>query len=118
GPLREGARVAGPDLVGDYIKPDAADARGSPGEIFVNHLLAQSNRFKDLRSAIALGRGDAHLRHHLGHALVDGLDVVFDGMLVIHAVELALTEHVVERLESQVRVYGAGAIADKQRKVV
>ena len=49
-------------FAGDDVQPDAVDARGGAGEILLDQLLAQADGFEDLRAAVALHRGDAHLR--------------------------------------------------------
>ncbi len=117
-PLREGAVVPRLDLGGDHVQTDAGDARRRPGEILVDDLLAQADRLEDLCAAIALRRGNAHLGHDLHDALADRLDVVLDRLVVIDAGQFALTYHVVERLEGQVRIDGAGAVADEQGEVM
>ena len=50
--------------------------------------------------------------------LVDRLDVVLDRLFVIDARQIALPNHVVERLERQVRIDGAGAVADEQGEMM
>src|SRR5207248_6743657 len=67
--------VCSSDL-GDDVEADAGNARGGPGEILVDEILAQPDGLENLGAAVTLRRGDAHLRHHLEDALVDGLDVV------------------------------------------
>ena len=60
----------------DHVEADAADARGRPGEVLVDDVLAEADGFEDLRAVIALDGRDAHLRHHLDDALGRGLDEV------------------------------------------
>ena len=78
----------------------------------------QADGLEDLRAAVALQRRDAHLRHHLQHALVERLDVVLDRLVALDARQHALPDHVVDRLERDVRVDHAGAVAEQQRDVV
>ena len=78
----------------------------------------EADGLEDLRAAVALQRRDAHLGHHLEDALVERLDVVQPGLLARHALDNPLRDHVVERLEREVRVDRAGAVADEQRDVV
>ena len=59
----------------EHVQPDAFDARRGAGEVLLDQLLVEPDGFEDLRAAIALQRGDAHLREGLQQALVDGLDV-------------------------------------------
>ena len=67
-------------FAGQHVEADALDARGGAGEIFVDQLLVQADGLEDLRAAIALQGGDAHLREGLQQALVDGLDEVLLGV--------------------------------------
>ena len=80
-PLRECGAMAHQHFLRDDVEADAADARRRPGEIFVDDVLAQADGFEHLRAAIALDRGDAHLRHHLDHALDGGLDEFLQAVL-------------------------------------
>ena len=50
--------------------------------------------------------------------LLSALDVVLDRPLVRDADENPLPDHVVERLEGEVRVHRAGAVAEQQRAVM
>ena len=81
--LRERGAMTHQHFLRDHVHADAADARRRPGEVLVDDVLAQADRFEHLRAAIALDRGDAHLRHHLDDALGRGLDEVLAGGLVI-----------------------------------
>ena len=65
-------------------------------------------------------RRDAHLRHHLEHALARGLDVVLHRAVRVHvaeAVEL-LRDEVLDRFEREVGVDRARAVSHQQRHVV
>ena len=98
--------------------PDALDARRRPGEILVHHVAVEADGLKDLRAAIALDGRDAHLGHRLDHAFDGGLDVFLDGGLVVELDQQALANHVVERLERQIRIDGAATVADEQREMM
>ena len=82
--------------------------------------LTEPDRLEDLRAGVGRDRGDAHLRHHLEHALAAGLDVVLDGLVGVHRAETVqvLGDHVLDRLEREIRVDGPGAVADEQRHVM
>ena len=118
GALGIGRPVAQEHLLGDHVEPDAAHAGGRPGEVVVDHVLAEAKRLKHLSAAVALDRGDAHLGHHLHHALGGGLHEVRAGLGVVDAGEVTLTDHVVDRLEGDIRVHRAAAVADQQGEVV
>ena len=98
---------------------DALDPAGGAGEVLVDQLLAEADGFEDLGAAVALHRGDAHLRRDLDDALVGRLDVVLLRLLGREALgEQALLLHVRERLERDVGVDRPGAVADQQAEVV
>ena len=101
-----------------HVQPDALHARRSPREVRVHQRLVQAHRLKHLRAAIALQRADAHLREGLQQALVDGLDEVLLRVLGRHVVrQQPAPLQIVQRLDRQVRIDRAGAVADQQRKV-
>ena len=118
GPHRVRAPVPLEHLLGDDLDADAADARRRPGEIAIDEGAIEADRFEDLRAAIALKGRDAHLGHHLQDAFVERVNVVLDRLLVRDADEQPLLDHVVERLEREVRVDDAGAVAEQQRAVM
>ena len=100
--------------------PDAFDAAGSPGEIFVDEFAVQADGLEDLRAAIALLRGDAHLRHHLEQALADGLDVVLFQLLVACTCRRMnpSASNSSQRGKRQVGIDGAGPVAGEQGEVL
>ena len=59
-----------------HIQADAFDARRGAGEISLDQRFVQADGFEHLRAAIALQRGDAHLREDLQQSFVDGLLVI------------------------------------------
>ena len=84
----------------------------------------EADGLEDLRARVAGHRRDAHLGHHLEHALAGGLDVALHRLgrigaaEPVHARAAARRDHVLDRLEGQVGVDGAGAEADEERHVV
>ena len=52
-------------LLGDLEQADALDVARGAGEVLVDERRLQPDRLEDLRAAVRLVRGDAHLRHHL-----------------------------------------------------
>ena len=50
-------------------------------EIAGDELGGQAHCLEDLRAAVGLVGGDAHLRHHLHQALADGLDVTLVALI-------------------------------------
>ena len=74
----------------DHVQADALNARRRPGEILVHDFAVDADGLEDLRAAIALNRGDAHLGHGLHHALDRGLDEILDRGFVVGVDEHAL----------------------------
>ena len=66
----------------DHVQADAPHPRGRAGEIFFHERRMQADRFKNLRAAVALDGGDAHLGNDLDHALDGGFDEILAGVLV------------------------------------
>ncbi len=120
GPRRMGEGVAGGDLGGDLVEPDATEAAHGAGEVLVDEVLPQPDGLEHLRPRVGRHRGDAHLRHDLQHALAGGLDVAVHGVVRLQTAQAvdALVDHVLDGLEREVRVDGAGAVAEQERHVV
>ena len=70
-------------LFGDLGKRDPFDPSRSAGEVLADELRLEADSIENLRAAIRLVRGDAHLGHHLENALVDRLDIPLDDFLLV-----------------------------------
>ena len=82
-------------------------------------VVLEADRLEDLRAAVGLDRRDPHLGDRLEQALADRLDDVALGLVgVVDAGDAALGDQRVDRLEQQVRVDRARAVADQRREVV
>ena len=101
----------------DLIEPDALDPRGGAGEIFGDEFGLQANRVENLRAAIGLVGGDAHLGHHLQQALVDRLGVTLDDFLVVELLR-QLVLHRNKRLEGEIRIDRLGTVAGETGEMV
>ncbi len=77
----------------------------------------QADRIEDLRAAIGLVGGDAHLGHHLEQALVDRLDVALDDLVLVHLLR-HLVLHGEKRLEGQIGIDRLGAVTGKAREMM
>ena len=102
----------------DPFQTDAAYSRWGPGEILVDQFLVQAHRFEDLRAAVALHSGDAHLGHHFKHAFLVGFDEVILGVIGFGPVDLTGLGQAPNGGQSQVWVDRAGAISNEQREVM
>ena len=115
--VAEGVAVTARGLLRDLRHADALDGRGRAEEVAADEGRVQADRVEDLRAAVGLVGGDAHLGHHLQQALIDRLDVAVDD-LVVGEVRRELVLHVEQRLEGEVRVDRLGAVAGEAREVV
>ncbi len=80
GAVQVSQRMPGRHVVGDVVEVDAADRACQPGEVLVEHLLADADGLEQLRAGVGRQRRDAHLGHHLQDALARRLDVVGLGL--------------------------------------
>ena len=76
------------------------------------------DRLEDLCALVGLQRRDAHLGHHLEHALGDalaiGVSTTSSSLGNSCGVQQAVAARLPERLERQVRIDRIGAVADQQ----
>ncbi len=116
GPERVGVLAA--SLLGQNVQTDAFDARRRAGEIPVDERLVQADGLENLGAAIALQRGNAHLRKHLQQALVDRLEIVFQRCIQRDVAQKAVLHAAFDRLDGQIGIDGAGSIADEHGEVM
>ena len=86
-----------------------------PVKYFSTKSRRQADRVEDLGAAIGLVGGDAHLGHHLQHALADRLDVVAPHRLGRRR-DLALDAQRSQRLEGEIGVDRLGADSRRGRR--
>ena len=79
--------------------------------------MRKTNRLEYLGSAVGGDRGDAHLAHHLEHALAKTLDEVGNSLLR-RDVDVTRTRQFLHRLHGQVRVDRSCSVADQEGDVV
>ena len=96
----------------------ALDARSGAGEVALDERFLQADGLEDLRALITLQRGNAHLRKGLQEAFVDRLHIVLENFVpgVVER-ESAAAMQVLERFDGQIRIHGAGAVAQQQGEV-
>ena len=82
-------RVPAGDLVGDLVEPDAAELLEVPVKYLSTSVLVEPDRLEDLRAGVGRDRRDAHLGHHLEHALAERLDQVAHGLLGLDVADQA-----------------------------
>ena len=115
--VAEGLAMALGRLARDLAQADAFHLRVRAGEVLLHERRAQADGVEDLRAAVGLIGGDAHLGHHLQQALVDGLDVALlrflEGQLLVE-----LGEDLLQRLEGEIGVDRLRAIAGQHRELM
>jgi hypothetical protein len=116
GIVAERGLVQARGFLGDLEDADALDVARRAGEVLVDERLLQADRFEDLRAAVGLVRGDAHLGHHLVESLADRLDEALVRLLVVDAGHRF--GELRERLEREIRMDRFGAVSCEEREVV
>ena len=81
-----GKQVAVVGLRRQDLEVDAGEARRRALEAAIDDLAVHAHRLEDLRALVRLQRADAHLGHHLGHAVARRRRVVGKYALVIEVV--------------------------------
>ena len=106
-------------FLGDFVQADAFDDCRRAEEEAVDEGGRQADCVENLRAAIGLVGGDAHLGHHLQNALADGFDEPFDDLTGIDDVgKFAPGMHVGDRLEGEIGVDRFRAIAGQHAEMV
>ena len=106
-------------LLGHTLEANPADPARRPREEFIDEPLLEADRLEDLRAAVALLRGDAHLAHHLEQALGSRFDEILVELLTrMLGRDHPLRLHLVDRGEGEVGIDGAGAVAREQGEVL
>ena len=79
-------------LLTDFGEADPLDHGLGVGEILFHEGRVQPDGIEDLGAAVGLIGGDAHLRHHLENAFVQGIDVVAVDFFFAHRFGQSVTE--------------------------
>ncbi|SKZ72348.1 Uncharacterised protein [Mycobacteroides abscessus subsp. abscessus] len=92
------------DVGGDLVESDTSELAVHSTEELVDGVLVETDHLEELGAGVRGDRGDAHLAHHLEHALARGLDVVVAGGLEFDVAEHSALDHVLDRFEGHVRI--------------
>ncbi len=103
---------------GDLVQADPAELADRAGEVLVDQVLGQPDSLENLCPAIGGDGGDAHLAHHLEHALAQRVDQVAHRLLRSDPFDQAAADQVLHRLHRQVGVDRGRAVAHQQGDVV
>ena len=115
--VAEGGPVAAHGFLADLGQADAFDGGRRVGEILVNERGVEADGIEDLRPAVGLIGGDAHLRHHLLDALGDRLDVAAVSFLLVQG-RGKIVAQCRQGVEGEIGIDGLGPISGKQAEVV
>ena len=116
---RPRAGVAVERLAGQHAEPDAADARGGAREVAIDERLLEADGLEDLRAAVALDGRDPHLGDRLEQGLAQALDDPPLGLLgILHARDAPVARELVDRVEHEIGVDRARAVADEHGEVM
>ena len=96
----------------------ALHAADGAGKTKVHYFPVQADDLEQLCAAVAGDSRDPHLRGDLVETLVDPAPVIDTHEGAVASGDLAAADHVVEHLESEVRINGRCAIADERREMM
>ena len=65
-----------------YFNRNPTDFGRSPGKVFMNDVLTETDGFKNLRPTITLDRGNTHFRKNLKHPFANRFQIIFDRFLI------------------------------------
>ena len=115
--IAEGVAVPPHGLLGDLVERHAFDAGRGAGEILGDEIRLEADGVENLRAAIGLVGGDAHLGHHLQQPLVDRLDVALDDLVFVELLREIIL-HRPQRLEGEIGVDRLRAVAGQAAEVM
>ena len=96
----------------DIGKGDSAHPAHRTGEVFVDHILGDTDGFKDLAALVGLDRGDTHLGSDLPDAEKHGPVVIIHCCVIILLQQSVLCQ-LANGLMGQIRVHCGSTIAQK-----
>ena len=105
-------------LLGQLGQTNAAQPARRRPEVPVHKSPFEPDRLEDLGPGVRRDRRDAHLRHHLQHALARGLQVLAEGLPFRNLAQQAVAHHLGDRLEREVGVHRGRAVPDQKGEVV
>ena len=115
--IAEGGPMAAHGFLADLGQADAFDGGCRIGEILVNERGVEADGIEDLRPAVGLKGGDAHLRHYLLDTLGDRLDVAAVGFLLVQGLRKLMAQRR-QGVEGEIGIDGLGPISGKQAEVM
>src|SRR3984885_5953015 len=102
----------------DDLDVHALDARTGSGEVALDHGLAKTHGFENLRRLIALQGPNAQLREGFQQAFVRGLHVALENFVPgAFGREVTILVEVLQRFDREVWVHGARAVTEQQREM-
>ncbi len=113
----KGLRVQGVRLLRDIIQRDTAHTADGVGKVFIYNVRSDTDGLKNLGALIGLNRGNSHLGSNLYNAVKHRRIVILHCCVVI-LIQHSAVDLLADRLQSQIRVDRAGAVAQKRRKMM
>ena len=104
-------------LFGNLEHANAFHAAWGTGEVFVDGVAVQPDRFEQLRATVAHVGTHAHLGHDLGQTLADSLDVVVDGLFRTQITRQILVD-AGQRFHREIGVYSLCAVTGQHGEVM
>ena len=104
----------------ELLEPDGAGVRRGRGKERVDHVAGEAEHVEQLGPAVRVEVGDAHLRHHLQHPVLDrrAVPLLCLGGGRVVAAELVRGGELGDRLEREARADRVGSEAEQAREVV
>ena len=115
--IAESSTVHAQRFFGNLKHAHAFNLAGGTGEELGNRLAAQTNRFKQLRTAVTHVGRHAHFGHDFRQAFANRFGVVVDGFFSRQITRQSLV-HLGQCFQRQVGVYSLRAVTCQHRKVM
>ena len=114
--IGEPQRVPTQQLLRQNLKACALQSTRRHMETKINHLIAQTQRLKNLSSFVRLQRGDSHFPHHLQDAFhhTGPVGVYYRTMIKFHGVKQIIVQSVPKNFINEIGVDSIRAKSDQQ----
>ena len=105
------------DILFDIVQRDTSDRTDGVGEIAVDHIFSDADRLEDLSAHVGLNRGNSHFGGDLQDSRQDSVAVILgSGVKVL--IQDIMIDHALDGIQRQIRIDGAGSVAQKRGEVV
>ena len=101
----------------NILECDTADAADCAREIFVDQLLAETDRLENFGALIRLQSGNTHLRRDFDDAVQYRVVVVLNRCVIV-LVKQVVVNQLVNRFECKIGIDRASTVGEKRREVM